>query len=170
MHYSGLKIYMQNHNTTNASSINAYLEDVDSVFLSTDITKEEMMCILDKVHKPLVVPYFILVDAMYSRRTLLKNFQEEFDLLKQQEVLLHEPISNQDFLAIENAYGTVLYAKKFVDYRFIKHKNAKYRFLNPIGLSKECVEDILMGKDLKDISNSGFLEKETYYRLKEEER
>lgn len=162
-------IYMQNHNTTNTVSINAYLEYVDSVLISTDITEVEIKRILDSTTKPLVVPYFSLVEVMYSRRTLLSNYNENFGYAKKQEEVLHESISNQDFLAIENNYGTVLYAKKFIDYRSIEHENIMYRYINPLGLTKEIVENILNGEDVSSISDTGFLYKETYYRLKEDE-
>lgn len=162
-------IYMQNHNTTNTVSINYYLDYVDSVLVSIDITKEEIITILDKGKKPLVVPYFSLADVMYSRRKLLTNYEEHFEYPKKQEEILHENISNQDFLAIENEYGTVLYAKKFIDYREIDHENILYRYINPIGLSIEDVENILNGEDLSSISDTGFLYKKTYYQLKEEE-
>lgn len=162
-------VYMQNHNTTNVESINYYLEYVDSVLVSTDITKEEIESILNKAKKPLVVPYFTLVDAMYSRRTLLSNFGENFGLEKKCEEVLHEDISKNDFLAIENEYGTVLYAKKFIDYRDLNHKNILYRYMNPMGLNKNLVKKIINGEDLSEISDTGFLYKETYYRLKEEE-
>ena len=162
-------VYMQNHNTTNVESINYYLEYVDSVLVSTDITKEEIESILDGANKPLVVPYFTLVDAMYSRRTLLSNFQENFELPKKQEEVFHEEISGNDFLAIENEYGTVLYAKKFIDYRKINHENILYRYINPMDLDKNTTEKIINNEDLSEISDTGFLYKETYYRLKEEE-
>lgn len=162
-------IYMQNHNTTNAVSINAYLEYVDSVLISTDITEVEIKRILDSTTKPLVVPYFSLVEVMYSRRTLLSNYNENFGYSKKQEEVLHESISNQDFLAIENDYGTILYAKKFIDYRSIEHENIMYRYINPLGLTKEGLESVLKGEDMSSISDKGFLYKETYYRLKEDE-
>lgn len=161
-------IYMQSHNTTNATSINYYLEYVDSVLLSTDITKEEILSILNKTKKPLVVPYFCLVDVMYSRRTLLTNYNKHFGYSKKQSEVLHENISNQDFVAIENEYGTVLYAKKFIDYRSLRHKNILYRYINPVGLGIEEINRILKGENFSAISNTGFLEKETYYSLKEE--
>ena len=161
-------IYMQNHNTTNVQSINYYLEYVDSVLVSTDITREEIETILDQAMKPLVVPYFSLVDVMYSRRKLLSNFQEEFGLEKKQEEILREGISTHDFVAVENAFGTVLYAKKFIDYRNIQHSNILYRFVNPLGLDKEMLECVLRGEDMSSISDSGFLDIKTYYRLKED--
>lgn len=161
-------IYMQNHNTTNVVSINYYLEYVDSVLISTDITKKEIFTILDHANKPLVLPYFCKVNAMYSRRKLLTNFQEEFKLPKEQEITLHEDISNVDFFVQENDYGTVFYPSNFIDYRNLKHSNILYYYINPLGLSKNEVEQVLNGKDLSSISDTGFLYKETYYRLKED--
>lgn len=163
-------IYMQNHNTTNASSINCYLEDVDSVLISTDITKEEIFTILNRAKKPLVLPCFMRVEAMYSRRTLLTNYESHFGLEKENTKVLHEEISKMDFLAVENPYGTVLYTNKFIDYRSIKHENVLYYYINPIGLDNKTIETILNGEDLSNISDTGFLYKETYYRLKEEEK
>lgn len=162
-------IYMQYHNTTNALSINYYLEYVDSVLISTDITKAEILSILDKTKKSLVVPYFSLVDVMYSRRTLLTNYNQHFNSINRKEEILQEEISNQDFYALENQYGTVLYAKKYIDYREIQHENILFYFINPLGLKKEEVESILKGEKLKIEKDTGFLNKETYYLLKEEE-
>lgn len=161
--------YMQNHCTTNVQSINYYLEYVDSVLVSTDITKEEIDVILDQANKPLIVPYFSLVDVMYSRRKLLSNFQEEFGISKRCEEVLHEPISSIDFKAVENEYGVVMYANKYIDYRNIKHSNILYYFINPLGLDKETLLKVFRGEELSSISNTGFLNIKTYYRLKEGE-
>lgn len=160
-------IYMQIHSTTNVESINYYLEDVDSVLVSTDITKEEMDIILDNAKKPLVVPYFMLVDVMYSRRNLLKNFQEEFSLKKQNNVIIEEPISKESFQLVENDLGTVIYHHAYIDYRHIDHENIKYYFINPLGLSLEDVKKVINGEDVSSLTHHGFLDKETYYRLEE---
>lgn len=161
-------IYMQNHNTTNYASINYYLEEVDSVLVSTDITKEEILSILDKADKPLVVPYFMFVDVMYSRRNLLTNFQEEFNLPKSSKVELNEAISKNQFIAVENEYGTMIFDKKFIDYRNILHDNILYRYINPIDLTKEDVEKIINGEEVDVLTGDGFLNRKTYYRLKED--
>lgn len=160
-------IYMQNHNTTNYESINYYLDYVDSVLISTDITENEIIEILDKAKKKLVIPFFGLVDAMYSRRTLLTNFKDKFNLETQNIENLYESTSNQNFLAIENKYGTILYSKKYIDYRHIEHHNILYRFINPINLDLKTIESILNYENLDDISNKGFLNTETYYKLKD---
>lgn len=163
-------IYMQNHNTTNAISINYYLEDVDSLLISTDITEEEIYSILDHAKKPLVVPFFMLVDAMYSRRNLLSNFNEEFHLPKTNQNILTEPMTKNEFLIVENEYGTMLYDKKFIDYRKIKHENILYYYINPIGLTIDDVEKVINGKQIDNFSHTGFLNRKTYYNLKEEKR
>lgn len=161
-------IYMQHHCTTNATSINYYLDYMDSVLISTDITKEEIMFILDHSKKTLVVPYFSLVDVMYSRRTLLTNYNQHFGYENENEAILHEEISNQEFMALENEYGTVLYTKKFVDYREINHENILFRFINPFGLTKEKLESLLKGEEVEVLKYTGFLNQETYYLLKED--
>lgn len=161
-------IYMQNHNTTNRLSIEYYLEYVDSVLLSTDITEEEMRLILDNVKKPLVVPYFMRADAMYSRRTLLTNYADHFGYPKKTMETLQEEITDQSFFAVENEYGTVLYADKFIDYHEFSHENILYYYINPLGLTNSEIEAILNGEEILN-TDTGFLHKETYYRLKEEE-
>ena len=163
-------IYIQTHNTTNASSISYYLDYVSSVLVSTDITKEEIMTILDQTKKPLLVPYFMKVDVMYSRRKLLSNFYEEFALPFKKEEILEEDISKQKFLVSENEYGTVFYQELFLDARFLTHPNIYGYFVQPLGLSSKKLEEVLKGNDLQNISDTGFLEKKTYYRLKEEEK
>ncbi len=162
-------IYMQSHNTTNASSINYYLDYVDSLLISTDITKKEMISILNQAKKPLVVPFFSLAEALYSRRTLLKNYQKHFNLLENQEELLIEKGTKKEFLAVENEFGTVLYAKKFIDYRDIEHENILYSFLNPMHLSLKELEKILNKEEISIDKDTGFLYQETYYQLKEED-
>ena len=159
-------IYMQNHNTTNFVSINYYLENIDSVLVSTDITKEEIMDILDNADKPLVLPYFMLVDVMYSRRKLLSNFQNEFNLTKNEKIELNEKISKKNFISIENEYGTMVYDKEFIDYRAFKYENILYYYINPIGLTSDEVKKIINGEDISVLVGDGFLNKKTYYRLK----
>lgn len=161
-------IYIQNHNTTNYKSINYYLDYVDSVLISTDITKDEIIKILDNSSKPLVIPFFMFVDIMYSRRKLLSNFQEEFSLEKNSKIVLKESISKNIFKGIENEYGTVLFDNNYIDYRNIEHENILYRYINPVDLTKDEVEKIINNEDIDVAVGDGFLNRKTYYRLKEE--
>lgn len=159
-------IYMNNHNTTNKASINAYLEDVDSVLISTDITEEEMNIILNEAKKPLVLPCFGLVEVMCSRRHLLTNFQTEFGLDLKNEQVLFENNSKNAFRVVENEYGTVFYKDKYIDYRHIHHENILFYYINGLHLSKENLEKIVKNEKIEN-TETGFLNQKTYYRLKE---
>lgn len=159
-------IYMNNHNTTNKASINDYLEYVDSVLISTDLTEEEIRIILEEAEKPLVLPCFGLVEVMCSRRPLLTNFQTEFDLELKKEQVLYEGISNTAFRVVENEYGTAFYKDQYIDYRQIKHEKIGFYYINGLNLTQEDIEKIINNEKMEK-TESGFLNKKTYYRLKE---
>lgn len=159
-------IYMNNHNTTNKASINDYLEYVDSVLISTDITEEEIKTILTEAKKPLVLPYFGMVEVMCSRRRLLTNFQTEFGLELKNEQVLFENISKNPFHIVENEYGTVFYKDTFLDSRNIEHEKIEFYYINGLNLTKEDIIKII-NKEKIEKTESGFLNKKTYYRLKE---
>ncbi len=163
-------IYLESHNTTNYVSINYYLEYVDSVLISTDITEEEINKILDKAHKPLVLPYFLLAQVMYSRRSLLTNYQSVLNLPNKNQEVLKDSISQEEFLAVENKYGTVFYQNKYLDYRKINHPNILFRYINPLNLTLEELEKVLNNQELDIPVTTGFLDIKTYYNLKEVER
>lgn len=160
-------IYMNNHNTTNKETINYFLEYVDSVLISTDITKDEIDIILNNTKKPLVLPFFGLIEVMSSRRTLLANFQKEFNLPKNNEVVIKESISDTDFRVIENVYGTSFYKDKYLYYQNIKHHNILFYYINGLNLDKDIVKKIINNEDILN-TDIGFLNTKTYYRLKEE--
>ncbi len=167
-HQSNLKtFYMQNHNTTNSLSVNYYLDYVDSLLISTDITGKEIINILDKAKKPLILPYFTLIDAMYSRRLLLTNYTEHYNLPKRKEAILQEKVSKVEFNTIENEYGTVLYNKKYLDYRSIKHQNILYNYINPLYLDLDTIKKILNNEEVNIASDTGFLNNATIYKVKE---
>ncbi len=161
-------IYFGSHNTTNYQTINYYLEYCDSLLISTDITLPEINLILDKAIKPLVLPYFILPEVMYSRRYLLTNYQTYYNLPIKKEIELLEPISKEKFLVFENEYGSVFYNHNFLDYRKYKFHNILYYYINPYNLDNNTILDIIKGKEVSLITSEGFLNKETIYKLKGE--
>ncbi len=168
-------ILFQNHFGTNYQSINNNLEYVDSVVVSTDITKDEITEILDKTCKPLTIFAFGLTAAMYSRRKLLSNFYEEFNLNKDNNVTIHEKISNNDFIMVENEYGVVGYQKNYYNgfELFENDSNVKYFLINPLFLSKdsqlELIDNIKNSSfNLNILNDTGFLYKPTIYKIKED--
>lgn len=165
------KILFLNHANCNYESINAFLEYVDSVVISTDITTEETKEILKRAKKPLVVYAFGHVAIMYSRRTLLSNYNKHFKTNIDNEITLKEGISKEEVKAIENIYGTVIYTNNpFNNLKLRKEDNILYNLINSVYLHDEEVISIINSEsDMSDTYPYKYLsEEETIYRIKEE--
>ncbi len=169
-------ILYQTHFATNYQSINENLSFVNSVVISTDITKKEIEKILSHTTKPLVYVLYSLIPAMYSRRTLLTNFETEFQTDKKNVVTLEEKTSINNFIAVESEHGTMLYHDKYLNgMDSFDDSKIKFYLINPVLCSNDKVESILNDycngtKKLELDENRGFLDQETIYRLKEVRR
>ncbi len=165
--FKGEKILMLNHLANSIRSINYYLAYVDSVIISTDLTQEEVINILDHSAKKLVVNVFGLIPLMYSRRLLLTNFQNHYALPLAN--IKEAQINDKDFKIVENAYGTVFYTGKyfyFPDYQ--KLNNVLYDYYNPLFLPKETILRVIREDNLQGIATFPFLlNQKTIYKLKE---
>ena len=160
-------IYFQNHFGTNTASINFWLDRVDSMFISNELTKEEIENILKKSKKSLVVHLYGYNQVMYSRRLLLKNWSEEFNIPYQNTNTLEEPVSKLKFHAFENQYGTVLYSGNiFNGLELLELSNIKYGYINTTNIPHEKIMRIIETLTSDD-EDKGFLNKATIYKLKE---
>lgn len=162
------KILFLNHFNCNYESINIYLDYIDSVVISPDLTVEETREILAKASKPLVVHTFEHVNIMYSRRSLITNynnyFKENAGLISD----LEESISNVKFKIIENEYGTVIYTKEpFNGLEYLNDDNILFNLINTVFLSDEEVLKILKG-DILNYNYKYLSEFKTIYKLKED--
>ena len=160
-----IKILSINHYGVNTRSINYYLEYVDSVIVSNDITKDEILNIVENANKKLVINVFGLKDLMYSRRRLLTNYATYYkiDNINPLDVYIDE----SSFKIVENEYGTVFYAKKYYNaLELLNTKNVLYYWYNPIFLPDELVVQIVENNDTTNIDcDSLFLDKPTSYRI-----
>ena len=169
-------ILSQSHFGTNYQSINENLAFVNSVVISTDITKEEIEHILKEAKKPLVYNLFGLIPGMYSRRTLLKNFEIEYKTKKENSVLLTEQVTKREFIAVENEFGTVLYHGKYLNGILnAPLENIKFYWIHPLLLSNETIlrllDYIVNKKEIDFLStDDGFLNRKTIYRLGEKNK
>lgn len=160
------KILYLSHFNTNSTSVNIYLDLVDSVVLSTDITKEEIENIINKSKKGITLFTFGYTGVMYSRRLLLDNYSEFNNIEKENPIVVEN--NNHKFIVYENEYGTYFYYEKAFNGLELMNLNAKYYFINSVFLNIEDIKNILNG-NVDDINcNKGFLYTETIYKLKEE--
>lgn len=160
-------IFFQNHFATNTYSVNFWLDRVDSLLLSNEITKNEIKYILDNAKRELCVHVFGYNQVMYSRRLLLSNWSEEFNIPFKDKNVLEEVVTKIKFRAIENEYGTVMYSENiFNGLELLNLNNLKYGYINTTFLDHDTVMKVLeTGKF--DGGDDGFLNKETIYKLKE---
>lgn len=168
-----IKIYDSRHLNCSYLSVNAILNFVDSVILSTDVTEPEMKVIIKNTSKKISLYTFGLNRIMYSRRTLLTNYAKEYNLDKKEEKDVLEKVTNQKFKVVENEYGTVFYPEKFYDGLRLFNLDAAYYVVNMAFLSNEDQDKLLdnfknsnyIVDGIGSLTSSYFLDEETYYKL-----
>lgn len=162
-------IWNQTHFATNYSSINYWINLVNSAVISNELTNIEINEILNKSNKELIVNVFGKNPVMYSRRTLLSNFNKNFNLNNNKNVILNEQITKNTFNAIENEFGTIL----FNDTHFnlipylneINNDKVLYYLIYPNGLNYSKMIEYINGNT--EGTNDGFRNKKTIYKLGE---
>ena len=102
-------IWAQAHFGTNTESINYWLTKCESALLSNEITKEEITDIVNDSIKPVVLNVFGKNMIMYSRRTLLTNFNKYNELDDVNDVVLDETHTKNKFYAHETENGTAIF-------------------------------------------------------------
>ena len=166
-------ILFQNHFGTNSLSVNFWLERVNSIFISNEITKEEIEKINKDVKGEVVLHLFGYNQVMYSRRKLITNWSEEFAIPYKNQNVIEDKATHVKFRAFENDFGTVMYSENiFNGKELLNLDKVKYYYVNPMLIDHDVVMDFL--KDMNghngDGEDNGFLEKETIYKLKEKKK
>lgn len=158
-------ILFMNHFNCNYVSINEWLEYVDSVVISNELTEDEIETIVKNTKKPVVVQVFGHNQMMYSRRLLLTNYYQKFNLPYQNNKIIKDKLGNMEILMCENKYGTIGYSPKIFDgRRLLKLDNVLYFYLNTSFIELDTVLDFLNNKEIPN-SDSGFLDKPTVFKI-----
>ena len=139
-------IWNQVHFAVNYNSINFHLKNgCTSAVISNEITETEIDEIINNSIKPLILPVLAKNNIMYSRRTLLTNFNKYN----------------------ETEYGTFIFNDEYFNYTKLMSKYEDkilfFLVLN-LDLSVEEINDILNGKEF---GNEGFLNKKTVFKLED---
>ncbi|MDE5889363.1 MAG: U32 family peptidase [Bacilli bacterium] len=166
-------IFYQNHFGTNVNSINFWLDRVESMFVSNEITYDEIDNIVNNATKKVCVNLYGYNQVMYSRRLLLSNWSEEFNVPYKNTNVLEDKATHVKFRAVENEYGTVMYSDKIFNGKDLCNlNNVKFFYVNTMMIEHSLVMDFL-----SDINNhmslqedDGFLNRETIYKLKERKK
>lgn len=159
-------IWFQNHFTTNKASLTYYINNgCISAVLSNEITESEIRENIKSLPHKLILNVLGKNNIMYSRRTLLTNFNkhEHLDNFNDMEL----KTKNSSFFAKESEYGTLLFNNEYFNY--IPFANTLdddlmfYLILN-LDMSPSKIKDILNDSNF---GNDGFLNKKTVYKMSE---
>lgn len=161
-------IWNQNHFAVNYNSINFHLKNgCYSSVISNEITKEEIDEIINKTIKPLILPVLGKNNIMYSRRTLLSNFNKYNKLDEEKEMILKENITSNEFLVKENEYGTLIFNNEYFNYLSLMDKYQEkvlYFLIINLDFKVKEIKEIISGKEF---GNDGFLNKKTVFKLED---
>lgn len=158
------KILILDHALNNSVSINYYLDYVDSVVISSDITEEEIRDIAKNVNKKIVIYAFGLKSLMYSRRNLVHNYEEFYGYPIND--VIDSNIFDKHFKAVESLYGTKIYAYPYYNaLSLLDLENVLYFWYDPIFLSENKIISLL-NNDVSLIPNSRiFLDNKSIYKV-----
>ncbi len=163
-------ILFQNHFNCNSISVNFWLDRVSSVVISNELTLEEIKDIVKSSKAPVVLHLYGYNQVMYSRRKLLTNWSEEFNVPYKNSNVITDQATKVKFRALENEYGTVMYSDKiFNGKELLDLDNVRYFYVNTTMIDHSNVMKYLkdITRDRNKDEDDGFLYRETIYKLKE---
>lgn len=180
-------VWSAEHATTNYSTINYWNKfNVNYVYLSSDITEEEVNEISKNVNVKTLVNMFGYLPMFVSKRHIVKNYLEYFNLSDSSSINYIEKEGNF-YPIIDNNIGTSCYycnilngIKSYinmdVDYIVLNSFLIETsKFIEVVKLFKTVNKDNVL-EYYKKINNmfknvdTGFLNKKTIYRVKKDEK
>ena len=181
----GLKtalVWNQEHLTTNYLTSNYWYEHGASyTYLSSDITLDEINEIKKNSKSKIMITLFGYLPMFVSRRHLIKNYLETFNLKDDSKINYIEK-EGKIYQIIDTEDGTIAYSSRVLNgINEVLKVNVDYIILNSLSINNEIFKEIVMmyktvNKDnineYNDKINSmletdlGFLYKETIYKVK----
>lgn len=181
-------VWAQEHMTTNSYTADFYFKKgVKYVSLSAEITKEEIIDIRKQVDLQLIVPIFGYIPMFTSFRHEAKNYLSNFKI-KNDNQLFYISKEGNDYSLVDNEEGTTIYTSFILngirEYLELKDANIDYVLLNNFNINDDQfikVIEIFNSVNTTNVNNynqiinemfktdTGFLNKETIYRVKKDE-
>jgi len=153
------------HAVISTNSVNYWLNLVDSACLSNELTKDEIISIINNASKNIVLPIYGKNMAMYSRRSLVSNYEKHKGVtLKDNKIT---PDGKIYFKDVESVYGTVFFADAPFNYidiiKDVNDDKIKLYYFDLADITPKEMFDILDGKEVT--CDNRFLEHRTIYKL-----
>lgn len=183
-------VWSQEHLTTNYLTCNYYYEKgCKYVYLSSEITLNEILEIKEKTKLLTIVPIFGYLPMFASKRHVVKNYLDSFNLKEPSTKYFLEK-ENKNYPIIDNDLEVTVYSSDILngldEYLILKQKKIDYVTLNSFNIKEEQFKTVVslyktVTYDNKDNYNhiidrmfsnidKGFLYKETIYKVKKSEK
>lgn len=160
-------IYNQTQFATNTQSINFFLDKTYSAVVSNSLCENEVINIIENVKKPIIFNVFAKNMVMYSKRKLLTNYNEFYNLDKTNHVFIEETFKGKTFEVKEDENGTVIFNDLYFNYLNILSKlnddNILFYYINNLDLEPNDIKKLLDNKFKK--FDDGFLNKKTIFKV-----
>lgn len=171
-------VWSQEHMTTSSVTCNYWKEKgAKYVYLSGDITLNEILNIRKQTSMKLIVPIFGYLPMFVSKRHLVKNYLECFKISDDSSIHYLEKEGNK-YPILDNDLTSVYSANilnSFEAYKELEKNKIDYVTFNSFNINESDFEEVLKiynnssSKKVEDLFpnlDTGFLYKETYYRVK----
>ena len=104
------------HMVTNTRTCNYYYDQgVSYAVASSEITLEEAIAIADNSTMKVILPLIYHPKVAFSKRKLITNYTDYYQKENKKELLIHEKISDQNYMLTENKHGTSFMLDKVVN-------------------------------------------------------
>lgn len=196
LNYKGNIIWLSNHLGTNSNIINFLnTKNVKTVFLSTELTLDEILKIKENTNSKLIVKMYGHLLMATSSRKLLTNY---FDYISKEKVknkyVFKEKNNNNEYIIVENDNSTfftkkvlnaIKYFKEIIDNDidfiylddYMLEKKDFYNIIEAFSALRRAHDDIAFIKKLDEVVNvntpcetfDGFFNKKTVFKVKDYE-
>lgn len=164
-------VWNQEHLVTNYATINYwYDKGVKYAYLSSELTKQEMFDIKKQTKAKLFVNVFGYIPMFTSRRHLVKNYIDYFDLNSRDNINYIEK-EGKKYLITDEKNGTTVYSNYVFNATLEEFDSMDYGVFNGLFIGEEDFKKVLEAY-LKKQDNGifpdehGFLFNETIYKVK----
>ena len=180
-------VWSQEHLTTNFNTINYwYRKGAKYTLISNDITFEEIKDIERNANSKLMVNLFGYLPMFVSKRHIVRNYLNQFDLSDNSGVNYMEKEGNT-YPIVDNNVGTYCYSAYILNgIKYALNLNVEYILLNSFNIDTlKMIEVIKMFRNVNTANaieyeskinsmfpntNYGFLDTKTIYRVKKNEK
>ncbi|HIT37536.1 MAG TPA: U32 family peptidase [Candidatus Onthousia faecipullorum] len=172
-------IYNGTFMVTNSDTINLYYDlGVKGVYLSNEITKDEVLNIRSNTKSDLFILLLGNPVVAMSRRSLLTSYFLNKNKSKSNLITIKEPKSGQEFLVKEDSNGTTFFYNKRLNlsnvYKELKDSGINYGIIEQGDYDSNQYKELINAfvnfnkKKIDELAghNRGFLYRETIYKVK----